>query len=82
MVKHAILLASEEWCEEASKGRIKIYHFIKPRRRSIRALEPDSVCVVLTKKQERSRLGFTVSLQLLELERLVLMSGMILLIKV
>jgi len=50
MVKHAILLASEEWCEEASKGRIKIYHFIKPRRRSIRALGPGSVCVVLTKK--------------------------------
>jgi hypothetical protein len=50
MVKHAILLASEKWCEEASKGKIKFYHFIKPRRRSIRALGKGSVCVVLTKK--------------------------------
>jgi hypothetical protein len=49
VVKHAILLASEEWCEAASKGRIKIYHFVKPRRTSIRALEPGSVCVVLAK---------------------------------
>ena len=50
MVKHAILLASEEWCEAASKGRAKIYHFVKPRRRGIHALGPGSVCVVLTKR--------------------------------
>jgi hypothetical protein len=51
VTKHAILLASEEWCEAASKGRIKIYHFVKPRRTSIRALGPGSVCVVLAKEQ-------------------------------
>ncbi len=49
MTKHAILLAGREWCEAASSGRIKIYDFRKPRKRSIYALGPGSVCVVVTK---------------------------------
>lgn len=49
MTRHAILLASKEWCEAASKSRVRIYHFVKPRRASIRALGPSSICVVLTK---------------------------------
>ncbi len=51
MPKHAILLVSKEWCEAASKGRVRIYHFVKPRRASIRALGPGSICVVLTKAE-------------------------------
>jgi hypothetical protein len=47
--KHAILLASKEWCEAASKGKVRIYHFVKPRRASIHALGSGSICVVLTK---------------------------------
>lgn len=52
MVKHAILLASEEWCEAASKGKVRIYHFVKPREKGIHALGPGSVCVVLTKAEK------------------------------
>jgi len=53
MVKHAIVLSSEDWCEATSEGRVKIYDFEKPRRRGIRALGPGSVCVVQTKAGER-----------------------------
>ena len=49
MVKHAILLADKEWCEAASPGRARVYHFIGPRRREIHALGKGSVCVVVTK---------------------------------
>ena len=56
MTRHAILLASKEWCEAASKGRVRIYHFVKPRRVEIRALGPGSICVVLT-KAERGELS-------------------------
>ena len=49
MVKHAILLADEDWCEAASSGRIKIYDFIKPRKYGIQALGPGSVCIIFTK---------------------------------
>ena len=49
MVKHAILLADREWCEAASSGKVKVYDFIKPRRRSIHALGHGSTCVVITK---------------------------------
>jgi hypothetical protein len=52
VVKHAILLASEEWCEAASKGRVRIYHFVRPRKVGIHALGPGSVCVVLTKAEK------------------------------
>lgn len=51
MVKHAIVLASREWCEAASSGRIKVYDFVKPRKHRIHALVPSSVCVVLTKAE-------------------------------
>jgi hypothetical protein len=47
--KHAILLASEEWCKAASSGKVKVYDFFKTRKQSIRALSSGSVCVVLTK---------------------------------
>ena len=49
MAKHAILLADKEWCEAASSGRVRVYDFIKPKKRGIRALSRDSVCVVMTK---------------------------------
>ena len=49
MVRHAILLASEDWCKAASQGKIKIYGFKKPRKRKIHALKPGSTCVVFTK---------------------------------
>ena len=49
MVKHAILLADKEWCEAASSGRARVYHFIGPRKREIHALGKGSVCVVVTK---------------------------------
>jgi len=49
VVKHAIVLASREWCEAASSGRVKVYDFIKPRKRRIHALSRGSVCVVVTK---------------------------------
>jgi hypothetical protein len=52
VVKHAILLASEEWCEAASKGKVRIYHFVRPRKEGIHALGPGSVCVVLTKAEK------------------------------
>lgn len=50
MVKHAILLAGTDWCEAASSGRVKIYDF-RERKLHIRALDPGSVCVVLTKAE-------------------------------
>ena len=49
MARHAILLADREWCEAASSGRVKVYDFIKPRKRGIHALGRGSVCVVMTK---------------------------------
>ena len=49
MLKHAILLASEEWCKAASAGKVKVYDFFKTRKKGIRALSPGSICVVLTK---------------------------------
>lgn len=49
MVRHAILLADREWCEAASSGRIKVYDFVKLRKRGIHALGPGAICVVLTK---------------------------------
>jgi len=51
MVKYAILLASKEWCEAASSGRIKVYDFKKKRKRGIRALTPNSVCIVMTRAE-------------------------------
>ena len=48
MSKHAILLSTWEWCLEASKGKVKIYDFIKPKKKGIRALQPGSICVILT----------------------------------
>jgi len=48
MGKHAILLSTWEWCLEASKGKVKIYDFIKPKKKGIRALQPGSICVILT----------------------------------
>jgi len=51
-VKHAIVLASEEWCEVASKGEVRIYDFIKPRKKGIHALGPGSICVVLTRAEK------------------------------
>jgi hypothetical protein len=49
MSKHALLLASEEWCKAASSSRrIKVYDFML-RKRGIHALKPGSVCVVMTK---------------------------------
>ena len=50
-IKHAILLASKDWCEAAASGSIKVYDFIKPRRMSIRALRQGSVCVIITKAE-------------------------------
>jgi len=49
VARHAILLADREWCEAASSGRVRVYDFIKPRKRRIRALTRGSVCVVVTK---------------------------------
>jgi len=49
VVKHAILLADREWCEAASSGRVKVYDFVKPRKRGIHALGKGSVCVVIAK---------------------------------
>jgi hypothetical protein len=49
MTTHALLLANEKWCKTASSGKIKAYDFKKPRIRRIRALEPGSVCVIMTK---------------------------------
>ncbi len=49
MVKHAILLADEEWCKAAASGKVKVYDFIKPRKRGIYAIGNGSVCVVMTK---------------------------------
>jgi hypothetical protein len=52
--KHALVLADEDWCKAASSGKIKVYDFIKERKRSIYALKPGSVCVVIEKaKQEK-----------------------------
>jgi hypothetical protein len=56
VTRHAILLVSKEWCEAASKGRVRIYHFVKSRKKGIRALGPGSTCVVLT-KAERGELS-------------------------
>jgi len=56
VTRHAILLASKEWCEVASKGRVRIYHFVKSRKKGIRALGPGSICVVLI-KAERGELS-------------------------
>jgi len=55
VVKHAILLADKEWCDATSQGRIKVYDFKEPKRRSIHALGPGSVCVVLTKARAGQR---------------------------
>jgi hypothetical protein len=30
---------------------VRIYHFVKPRKKGIRALGPGSICVVLTKAE-------------------------------
>ena len=48
MVKHAILLTDKEWCE-ATFGKVRVYHFIGPKKRGIHALSKGSVCVVVTK---------------------------------
>jgi predicted transcriptional regulator len=47
--KHALVLADEDWCKAASSGKIKVYDFIKKRKRGIYALKPGSVCVVIEK---------------------------------
>ena len=46
--KHLIILSSWDWCREASKGNVKVYDFIKPKKKGLRAIGPGSVCVVLT----------------------------------
>ena len=61
MVKHAIILADKEWCEAASSGRVKVYDFIKPRKRGIHALSRGSVCVVITKAKAGNRQLFMAS---------------------
>lgn len=40
MLKHTILLASEEWCKAASADKVKVYGFFKTRKKGIRALSP------------------------------------------
>jgi hypothetical protein len=49
MVKHAIVLADEDWCRAAASGKVKVYDFKKERKKGIRSLSPGSVCVVLVK---------------------------------
>lgn len=49
MAKHAIVIATREWCEAAASGRIKVYDFKKRRKLGIRALAPGSICIVMTK---------------------------------
>jgi hypothetical protein len=49
MNKHALVLADEDWCKAASSGKIKVYDFIKERKRGIYTLKPGSVCVVVEK---------------------------------
>jgi len=62
VVKHAILLADKEWCEAASSGRVRVYHFIGPKKHGIHALGRGSVCVVVTKGQPQIVYGeFTVT---------------------
>ena len=55
MVKHAILLADREWCEAASSGRVRVYHFIGPRKRGIHALGKGSICVVMAKARNEQQ---------------------------
>lgn len=50
MARHAIVVASREWCEAAASGMIKIYDF-RSRRHRIHVLAPGSVCIVLAKKE-------------------------------
>jgi hypothetical protein len=50
MVKHAIVLADEDWCRAAASGNVKVYDFKKDRKRGIYSLGPGSVCVVLVKE--------------------------------
>ena len=69
MVKHAILLASEEWCEAASKGKVKVYDFVKPRKKGIHALGPGSVCVVLTKAEKGKPAKFYGEFTVVEVKR-------------
>jgi hypothetical protein len=38
--KHAILLASEEWCKAASAGKVKVYDFFKTRKKVFGLLVP------------------------------------------
>ena len=51
-IKHALVLANEDWCKAASSGKIKVYDFIKERKRSIYALKPGSICVVIEKAEQ------------------------------
>jgi len=55
VVKHAILLANIEWCEAASSGRVRVYHFIGPRKRGIHALGKGSICVVMAKARNEQQ---------------------------
>lgn len=48
MAKHAIVLASEDWCRQAATGKVKVYDFLRGRKVGIRSLGPGSVCVVMT----------------------------------
>jgi hypothetical protein len=50
MVKHAIVLADEDWCRAAASGKAKVYDFKKERKKGILSLSPGSVCVVLVKR--------------------------------
>jgi len=34
MVKHAIVLADEDWCRAAASGKVKVYDFKKRERRA------------------------------------------------
>jgi len=49
MVKHAIVLADEDWCRAVASGKVKVYDFKRGRKKGIRSLSPGSVCVVLVK---------------------------------
>jgi hypothetical protein len=60
MVKHAIVLADEDWCRAATSGKVKVYDFKKSRKKGIYSLGPGSVCIVLVKKEQYFCGEFTV----------------------
>ncbi len=52
MVNHAIVLTSCEWVDAAKEGNIKVFEFIKGRKRGIKALGPGSVALVACKRED------------------------------